>query len=62
MNKKEDYTFRFLSININGLRFWLHKNYKAEKLRFMLKAHKVDAMGLQETWINWSAFKSSIKR
>ena len=59
MNKKEDYTFRFVSININGLRFWLHKNYKAEQLRFMLKTHKVDAMGLQETCINWSAFKSS---
>ena len=25
VNKKEDHTFRFLSININGLRFWLHK-------------------------------------
>ena len=59
VNKKEDHTFRFLSININGLRFWLHKNYKAEKLRFMLKAHRVDVMGLQEACINWSAFKCS---
>ena len=59
VNKKEDYTFRFLLININGLRFWLHKNFKAEKLRFMLKSHRIDAMGLQETCINWAAFKSS---
>ena len=37
----------------------LHKNYKAKKLRFMLKTHKVDALGLQKTCINWSAFKCS---
>ena len=46
--KKEDYTFRFASININGLRFWLHKNYKAEKLRFMLKRIR---------WMRWASKK-----
>ena len=54
-----DHTFRLALTNINGLRFWFHKNYKTEQLRFMLKMHKVDAMGLQESCINWSAFKSS---
>ena len=30
VNKKADGSFRFCSININGLRFWLHRNFKAE--------------------------------
>ena len=61
VNKKEAGTFRFLSININGLRFWLHRNFKAERLRFMLKVHRVDGLGLQEPCINWSAFNKTFK-
>ena len=61
VNKKEVGTFRFCSININGLRFWLHFNFKAERLRFMLKVHRVDGLGLQEACINWSAFNKTSK-
>ena len=51
--------FRFLSININGLPFWLQWNHKAELLKLLLKRYNVECLGLQETCINWSEFKAS---
>ena len=57
-DKPED-VLRFFSININGLPFWLSNNPKARLLKYMLKKYQVDALGLQETCINWSEFKNS---
>ena len=52
MDHKDDDVFRFLSININGLPFWLQRNHKAELLKLLLKRYNVECLGLQETCIN----------
>ena len=57
-DKPED-VLRFFSCNINGLSFWLSNNPKAKLLKYMLTKYQVDALGLQETCINWSQFKNS---
>ena len=57
-DKPED-VLRFFSCNINGLSFWLSNNPKAKLLKYLLKKYQVDALGLQETCINWSEFKNS---
>ena len=35
--------------------FWLSSNYKAERLKYLLQQYQIDATGLQEVCINWSA-------
>ena len=35
----------FLSQNINSMSFWLQNNYKAERLKFMLKKYNIDITG-----------------
>ena len=59
MDHKDNDVFRFLSVNINGLPFWLQQNHKAELLKLLLKRYNVECLGLQETCINWSKFKAS---
>ena len=59
MDHNNDNVFWFLSININGLLFWLQRNHKAELLKLLLKRYNVECLGLQEICINWSKFKVS---
>ena len=53
---KETCTVRFFSSNVNGMSFWKHNNYKAQRLKFIYEKYKIDAMGLQEVCINWMNF------
>ena len=50
---------RFLSQNVNSMSFWLRDNYKAERLKFLLKKYSIDTAGLREVCINWVALKLS---
>ena len=59
VDRKDAEAIRFFSGNINGISFWLSKNYKAERLKFVFKQYGVDSCGLQKVCLNWSAFKSS---
>ena len=46
MDHKDDKVFRFLSVNINSLPFWLQQNHKAELLKLLLKHYNVECLGL----------------
>ena len=59
LDVKPDDAIRFFSGNVNGLSFWLSRNYKAERLKYVFEQHGIDTMGLQEVCINWKAFKAS---
>ena len=48
-----------MSQNVNSMSYWLRDNYKAERLKFLLKKYNIDTAGLQEVCINWAALKPS---
>ena len=61
LEKKDPEVIRAFSHNINGMNFWLHKNFKAERLKHILKTYGIDVTAIQEVCINWGAFKDSQK-
>ena len=59
LEKKDPEVIRAFSHNINGMNFWMHKNFKAERLKHILKTYGIDVAAIQEVCINWGAFKDS---
>lgn len=57
---KADDSVRFMSINVNCLSMWKRFNYKAERLKWLLRNYQVDSMGLQEVCINWHNFRCNL--
>ena len=51
---------RVLSLNPNGLPQWSRKNYKADRLKFMVQEYDPDTVGLQELCQNPYASKASL--
>ena len=59
IDEKDSEAIRFISQNVNSMSYWLRDNYKAERLKFLLKKYNIDKAGLQEVCINWAALKPS---
>ena len=59
IDEKDSEAIRLMSQNVNSMSYWLRDNYKAERLKFLLKKYNIDTAGLQEVCINWAALKSS---
>jgi hypothetical protein len=59
LEKKDPEVLRAFSHNINGMSFWLHKNYKAQRLKHLLRTYGIDVAAIQEVCINWGALKRS---
>ena len=59
IDEKDSEAVRLLSQNVNSMSFWLRDNYKAERLKCLLKKYSIDTAGFQEVCINWSALKPS---
>ena len=58
MDAKEGDAVWYFSNNSNSMSFRKIKNYKADRLKFLLQHDNIDLAGLKEVCINWSAFKS----
>ena len=52
IDEKDSESIRFMSQNVNSMSYWLRDNYKAERLKFLLKKYNIDTAGLQEVCIN----------
>ena len=59
VGQKHEEALRFFSINVNGLPSWKQRNFRAERLKYILHKYKIDGMGLQEVCVNWSNFPNS---
>ena len=57
---KADDSVRFMSVNVNCLSMWKRLNYKAKRLRWLLKNYQIDTMGLQEVCVNWRNFRCNL--
>ena len=51
---------RLMSLNINGIQMNKSANPKAERLKHIISKYGIDVLGMQETCVNWSKYKSSL--